>query len=176
LSVEASSEAASADAAGETAFDKAAEDAAALWETLSGAEFIRAMSDGRLPSFSDINDYIGQAIADVAPGRVELAWTPGRKLCNPGGIVHGGYIAMILDNAVCMAASSTLDRFLPMLTLNLNVNYLRPVHADRTHTVTATCMHSGSTRMVSTAVLSDAAGRPLAQASASVTPNKAFSR
>lgn len=155
---------------------EAFEEAAALWNTLSGAEFIRAMRDRRLPEISAISEYIGQSVADADPGRVEIAWSPGEKLCNPGGIVHGGYIAMILDNAVCLAASSTMDRFTPMLTLNLNVDYLRAVRADETYTVTGTCVHPGGTRMVSNAVLADAGGRPLAQASASVIPNKAFTR
>ncbi|MEU8804669.1 PaaI family thioesterase [Spirillospora sp. NPDC048819] len=155
---------------------EALQEAADLWNTLSGVEFIRAMRDKRLPEISDISDYIGQVVTAADPGRVEISWTPGEKLCNPGGIVHGGYIAMILDNAVCLAASSTCDRFLPMLTLNLNIDYLRGVRSGESYTVTGTCVHPGSARMVANAVIDDARGRPLAQASASVLPNKAFTR
>ncbi|MGP4026821.1 PaaI family thioesterase [Actinomadura sp. 3N407] len=155
---------------------EALQEAADLWNTLSGVDFIRAMRDKRLPEISDISDYIGQVVTAADPGRVEISWTPAEKLCNPGGIVHGGYIAMILDNAVCLAASSTCDRFLPMLTLNLNIDYLRAVQSGQTHTVTGTCVHPGSTRMVANAVIADTRGRPVAQASASVIPNKAFMR
>ncbi|MFS2292636.1 MAG: PaaI family thioesterase [Actinomadura sp.] len=155
---------------------EAVRQAAELWSTLSGVEFIRAMRDKRLPPVSEVADYIGQVITDADPGRVEISWTPAEKLCNPGGTVHGGYIAMILDNAVCLAASSTCDRFLPMLTLNLNVEYLRAVRVGERYTVTGTCVHPGSTRMVSNAVLADAQGRPAAQASASVVGNKAYTR
>lgn len=151
-------------------------EAAHLWNTLSGAELIQAMAAGRFPQISDINDYIGQVITSAEPGRVDIAWTPADRLCNPGGTVHGGYIAMILDNAVCLAASSTGEHFMPMLTLNLNVDYLRGVQAGETYTVTGTCVHPGGTRMVSNAVIGDARGRPVAQASASVIPNKAFAR
>ena len=151
-------------------------EAADLWNTLSGAELIQAMADGRFPQISDVNDYIGQDIASAEPGRVSIRWTPGERLCNPGGTVHGGYIAMILDNAVCLAASSTCEHFMPMLTLNLNVDYLRGVRAGETYTVTGTCVHPGGTRMVSNAVVADGHGRPVAQASASVIPNKAFAR
>ncbi|MFD0682869.1 PaaI family thioesterase [Actinomadura fibrosa] len=152
------------------------QEAAKLWDTLSGAELIAAMGEGRFPQISDINDHIGQIITSAEPGRVEISWTPDERLCNPGGIVHGGYIAMILDNAVCLAASSTLDHFMPMLTLNLNIDYLRAVQAGATHTVTGTCVHPGSTRMVANATITDTRGRPVAQASASVLPNKAFKR
>jgi uncharacterized protein (TIGR00369 family) len=155
---------------------EALQQAAGLWNTTSGAEFIRAMIGHRLPDFSDISDFIGQQVTDVESGRVEIAWTPGKKLCNPGGSVHGGYIAMILDNAVCLAASSTGERFVPMLTLNLNVDYLRGVRPEQTYTVTGTCLHPGSTRMVSNALVTDADDRPVAQATASVIPNRAFTR
>lgn len=151
-------------------------EAADLWNTLSGAELIQAMADGRFPQISDVNDYIGQDISSAEPGRVSIAWTPGERLCNPGGTVHGGYIAMILDNAVCLAASSTCEHFMPMLTLNLNVDYLRGVRVGETYTVTGTCVHPGGTRMVSNAVVTDGRGRPVAQASAGVIPNKAFAR
>ncbi|WP_119731902.1 PaaI family thioesterase [Thermomonospora amylolytica] len=147
-----------------------------LWNTLSGAELIKAMGDGRFPQLTAINDYIGQSVVDAGHGRVTIDWTPEDKLCNPGGTVHGGYIAMILDNAVCLAAASTFERFTPMLTLSLSVEYLRPVPADRTYRVEGVCVHPGRTRMLSNATITDAEGRLIAQATASVTPNQAFSR
>ena len=155
---------------------EALQEAADMWNTLSGAQFIQAMIDKRIPEFSDISDYIGQAVTSAEHGRVDIAWTPDDKLCNPGGTVHGGYIAMILDNAVCLAASTTCERFMPMLTLNLNVDYLRGIRSGETYTVTGTCLHPGRTRMVSNALITGADGRPMAQASASVVPNKAFAR
>jgi uncharacterized protein (TIGR00369 family) len=146
-----------------------------LWKTLSGAEFIQAMADGRLPEISDVSRHIGQTVTSAEPGRVEMEWRPGDRLTNPGGTVHGGYIAMILDNAVCMAGSSTCERFMPMLTLSLNVDYLRGVMAGEIYQVVGTCMHSGRTRMVTNALVSDARGRPVAQASGAVVPNRSFS-
>ncbi|TDD37708.1 PaaI family thioesterase [Actinomadura sp. KC06] len=134
------------------------------------------MADGEFPEISDINQHIGQVITSAEPGRIVISWTPSEQLCNPGGTVHGGYIAMILDNAVCLAATSTCEHFMPMLTLNLNVDYLRAVRTGETFTVTGTCVHAGGTRMVSNAAIADARGRTLAQASASVIPNKAFAR
>ncbi|WP_018655401.1 PaaI family thioesterase [Actinomadura flavalba] len=147
-----------------------------LWNNATGAELIQAIADGRFPQLTDINDHIGQIITRAEPGHVEISWTPAEKLCNPGGTVHGGYIAMILDNAVCLAGASTGARFMPMLTLNLNVDYLRPVLAGTRYTVVGTCVHPGSVRLVSNAVLTGPDGRPAAQASASVLPNRAFAR
>ncbi|MCP2339910.1 PaaI family thioesterase [Actinomadura rupiterrae] len=149
---------------------------ARMWDELSGAELIQAIADGTFPHVSTVDDHIGQDITSAEPGLVALRWTPGEHLTNPGGIVHGGYVAMILDNAVCLAGASTCEHFMPMLTLNLNVNYLRPVLAGETYTVTGNCVHPGRTRMVANAEITDTNGRAIAQASASVLPNQTFAR
>nr|BFE34303.1 PaaI family thioesterase [Actinomadura rugatobispora] len=160
----------------EAAYDPTAGPGADLWNTLSGADLIQAMGDGRFPEISGVNTHIGQAISRAVPGRVEIDWTPGERLTNPGGAVHGGYIAMILDNAVCLAGSSTCEHFMPMLTLSLNVDYLRAAMPGDTYRVVGTCVHPGRTRMVSNAVVTDAQDRLVAQASAAVVPNRAFAR
>src|SRR4051812_42227192 len=103
------------------------------------------------------------------PGRIELAWNPGAHLCNSGGIVHGGFIATILDNGICLAAASLGELFIPQLTLNLNIEYLRAVHADRTYTVIGTTVHAGRTRCVSTSTVVDSDGNPCAVANGSTT-------
>ncbi|WP_433327064.1 PaaI family thioesterase [Spirillospora sp. CA-294931] len=151
-------------------------EAAELWNTLSGAELIRAMADGRFPSVSEVDEHLGQSVVGAEDGLVELAWAPSERLCNPAGIVHGGYIAMVLDNAVCMAGASTCEHFMPMFTLNLNIEYLRAVKAGEKYTAVGTCVHAGRTRMVANAVISDSRGKPVAQASAAVLPNQAFAR
>jgi uncharacterized protein (TIGR00369 family) len=147
-----------------------------LWNTLSGAELIRAIGDGRFPEVSHVATHVRQLIVGAEPGRVEISWTPTEELCNPGGTVHGGYIALILDNAVCLAGASTCEVFMPMLTLSLSVDYVRPVRAGETHTVVGVCVHPGRTRMLSNATITDAGGRLVAQATASVTANQAFAR
>jgi uncharacterized protein (TIGR00369 family) len=146
------------------------------WNTLSGVELIRAIGDGRFPEVSHVATHVRQVIAGAEPGRVEISWTPTEELCNPGGTVHGGYIALILDNAVCLAGASTCEVFMPMLTLSLSVDYVRPVLAGETHTVVGVCVHPGRTRMLCNATVTDAGGRLVAQATASVTANQAFAR
>lgn len=150
--------------------------AAELWNTLTGAEFIQAMGEGAFPMPRGVSEYIGETIVKAEPGRVELSWTPDEKLCNPGGTVHGGFIATILDNAVCLAASSLGDVFMPQLTLSLNIDYLRAVHAGRTYSVVGTVTHSGRSRTVSTATVADEQDRPCAVATASVVANQIFAR
>lgn len=156
--------------------DVASERELELWNTLTGAELIRAIGDGRFPQLTPVSDHLRQTIVTAEPGRVELSWTPVEELCNPGGTVHGGYIAMILDNAVCLAGSSLGEHFMPMLTLNLNIEYLRAVQAGTTYSVVGTTVHAGKTRIVGNALVMGPDGRAAAQATGSITPNQAFAR
>ena len=152
------------------------EDTRELWDTLTGAELLQAIAEGRFPPPTDVAEYLGQKIGKAEPGRVELSWTPGKHLCNASGSVHGGFVAAMLDNGVCLAASSLGEVFIPQLTLNLNIDYLRAVHADRTYTVIGTTVHAGKARCVSTATVLDSEGNPCAMANGSTTGNLAFAR
>ncbi|WP_460301448.1 PaaI family thioesterase [Actinocorallia aurea] len=148
-----------------------------LWKTLSGAEVLRALADGRIgQGLGGVSDYVGDRVLEADPGRVVLGWTPEEKLCNPGGSAHGGFIALVLDNAVGLAAASLGEHFIPQLTLNLNVDYLRTVQKGVPYRVIGTVTHHGRRRTVCAARLVDPDGAVAASATASTTPNKAFQR
>ncbi len=144
-----------------------------LWNELSGAQMLRAIADGRVPS-APHNDHLNLRISEVEPGNVTMTWEPTAAVANPAGVVHGGYVAMTLDDAVCLAGASFGERFYPMLTLNLNIDYLRAVLPGATYTVTSELVHPGNRRMVSNARVLDAEGAVAAQATGSITPNRAY--
>ncbi|MDX6738972.1 PaaI family thioesterase [Actinocorallia sp. A-T 12471] len=148
-----------------------------LWKTLSGAELLCAMADGRISDgLGHVAHYVGQTVVEAEPGKVVLGWTPTEKLCNPGGTAHGGFIALVLDNAVGLAAASLGERFVPQLTLNLNIDYLRVVNKGVPYLVTGTVTHHGRRRTVCAGAITDPDGVLVASATASTTPNKAFER
>lgn len=144
-----------------------------LWGRLSAVEMIEAMRDGELPRWPQ-DELIGLWVAGVKPGVVELRWELTPEACNPAGAAHGGYIAMALDNAVCMAAASLGERFVPQLTLSLNIDYLRAVLPGTSYTVRAEVVHPGKSRTVVNGSITDPDGRVAAQAHAAVTGNRAF--
>jgi uncharacterized protein (TIGR00369 family) len=144
-----------------------------LWRSMSGLELIRAIADGRVPPAPHAK-LAGFTVAEAGSGQVELAWRPGAAVTNPQGNVHGGFIAMALDDACCLASATLNDPFVPMLTLSLHIDYLRPVKADRSYAVTGSVLHPGKRRVVARATVADADGRLIAQASGAVTPNQAF--
>ncbi len=101
----------------------------------SGLEFLNRIGRGELPSAP-----IGQAF-DFVPvecerGRVVFQGTPKADYYNPIGTVHGGYIATLLDSAVGCAVHSMLEQGFGYTTLELNLNFVRPL-TDRTGPVRA---------------------------------------
>ncbi len=92
----------------------------------SGLEFFEAISSGLLPP-----PHIG-ALLDFVPieyeeGRFVFQGTPGVQHYNPLGVVHGGYAATLLDSCVGCAVHTTLPAGRAYTTLELKVNYVRPL-------------------------------------------------
>ncbi|HPD93065.1 MAG: PaaI family thioesterase [Rhodobacter sp.] len=77
----------------------------------------------RRPGFTG---HIGMRRAGFAQDYAQFELTLGPEHLNPLGIPHGGVYATILDTALGSSGSwmGDPDRFLPSITLNLNVSYL----------------------------------------------------
>lgn len=86
--------------------------------------------------------------------------TPKADYYNPIGSVHGGYIATLLDSALGCAVHTMLERGYGYTTLELKVNYVRPL-TDKTGPVRAEAHVVNVSRQVGVAQgrLVDAAGR-----------------
>ena len=64
-------------------------------------------------------------LVEIDEGRAVFAGTPGRKVYNPIGTVHGGYAATMLDSACGCAVQSKLTGAQGYTTLELKVAYHR---------------------------------------------------
>jgi uncharacterized protein (TIGR00369 family) len=111
---------------------------------LSGLELLRRMMAGELapPPIMQTMDY---RMALVEHGRVAVEAEPKAWAYNPLGSVHGGYAATLLDTVVACAIHSTLAAGNTYTTLELKLNFTRPLLAS-TGTVRAegTVIHVGS--------------------------------
>lgn len=145
----------------------------ALWQETDAAAFLRAVASGEVPR-SPHQEHAGVRIGDVQPGHVELEWKPEPHICNRAGIVHGGYLAIVLDDAAGLAGASLGERFVPMLTMDLRIEYIRPALPGQTYLAVGSVVHAGKTRVIADGRVEDADGRMLARASGSFTPNRAF--
>jgi uncharacterized protein (TIGR00369 family) len=98
----------------------------ALGKALSGLEYIRAMATGKLPE-APMMRVMGIQIAEVLDGEVVLRCTPSSYHYNPIGFVHGGLAATLLDSATGLAVYSKLAAGVPWTTVDLRIDYLRPM-------------------------------------------------
>jgi uncharacterized protein (TIGR00369 family) len=95
-------------------------------KTMSGIQYLKALQSGELPS-PPISALIGMEIAEVSEGRVVFSAEPAEYHYNPLGTVHGGIAATLLDSAMGCAVQSVLPFGTGYTTLELKVNYLRPM-------------------------------------------------
>lgn len=93
---------------------------------MNGLEHLRAMADGRLP-LPPIMKLMGFWLAEAEEGRVVFAARPAEYHYNPIGVVHGGFAATLLDSAMGCAVHSTLPAGTGYTTLEVKVNYVRPL-------------------------------------------------
>jgi uncharacterized protein (TIGR00369 family) len=97
--------------------------------SLAGAAFLRAIAERRLPA-PPIAVLMGFDIEEVGEGRVVFGVEPQEYHYNPIGMVHGGLAATLLDSAMGCAVHSLLPEGRAYTTLELKVNFLRPLKHD----------------------------------------------
>jgi len=89
-------------------------------------DHIRAICQGEAapPPVARLIDF---TIAEVEPGRVTIAFEAGPQHSNPMGTLHGGILCDIADAAMGLAYASTLEEGESFTTLELKINFLKPV-------------------------------------------------
>src|SRR5258708_40251053 len=70
---------------------------------------------------------IGFEAKDIADGRATVALEAGPQHANPMGTLHGGILCDIADAAMGMAFASTLAPGESFTTVELKINFFRPV-------------------------------------------------
>jgi uncharacterized protein (TIGR00369 family) len=96
---------------------------------MTGLELLRAIAAGHAPG-APIADLLGFEPVEAEEGRVVFASTPRTDHYNPIGSVHGGFAATLLDSAMGCAVHTTLGEGLGYTTLELKVNFTRPITSD----------------------------------------------
>lgn len=99
-----------------------------LAPALPGIEQLRLlMRTGRRPPIAETLDF---DLVEVGDGLAVFAGTPGPKVYNPIGSVHGGYAATLLDSACGCAAHTKLAAGQSYTTLELKVAYHKALSAQ----------------------------------------------
>lgn len=72
---------------------------------------------------------VGFTVTRVEPGRVTVEMEADERHANPMGTLHGGILCDLADAAMGLAYASTLADGESFTTLELKINFLRPVRA-----------------------------------------------
>jgi len=104
---------------------------------------IRMVQRGELPP-PPVATLIGFTIGSVKPGRVVMEMDAGPQHSSPIGTVHGGILCDLADAAMGMAYASALDEGETFTTLELKINFLKPVWTGRL-TATGRVVKAGHT-------------------------------
>lgn len=94
--------------------------------SMSGLDAMQAVVSGELPS-SPFVEVLGIRAVEVETGKARLLVRPEEYHGNPGGTVHGGFLAALLDSAMWSAVLTTVPQGRFCTTLQMNINYVRPI-------------------------------------------------
>jgi uncharacterized protein (TIGR00369 family) len=91
-------------------------------------EMARQIIDGKRPQ-APFLALLGIKLTTVEPGRAQMEVTVDAGHANPMGTLHGGVPCALADAAMGFAYASTLAKGESFTTLELKINFLRPVWA-----------------------------------------------
>jgi uncharacterized protein (TIGR00369 family) len=115
--------------------------------TLSGLDYLEAMRDGTIPP-PPIAVLMQLRPVHVELGKVVFECDPSEAHYNPIGMVHGGLVCTVLDTATGCAAHSTLAAGVGYTSVEIKVNYLRPVTSDTGVLIATGQVIKGGNRMI----------------------------
>jgi len=131
---------------------------------LSGLEFMRAVAAGAVPP-PPIAQLLNMRLREVDHGLAVFECEPDESVYNPIGVVHGGLVCTLADSAAGCAVHTTLEPGVAYTSVDITVNYLRPVTLNSgTLTVTGKVVRSGRRMALAAVEVHDGAGRLVATA------------
>src|SRR5271156_500162 len=93
-------------------------------------ERMEQMARGELPP-APIGHTLGFQLLQVRPGEAIFSIDTEDRHANPMGTLHGGVLCDVADAAMGCAYGATLDDGESFTTLELKINFLKPVWKDR---------------------------------------------
>jgi len=131
---------------------------------LSGLEYLRAMSRGEAPP-PPLASMLGFSLDEIEEGRVMMSVVPAEFHYNPMGVVHGGLAATLFDSSLGCAVQSMLPPAHAAPTLQLQINYIRPITiATGKLNCSGEIIHLGKRSATAQGRLTDSSGKLYAHA------------
>ena len=111
-----------------------------------------------------VADLIGFEVGKFGSGRAITTLQTGPQHANPMGTLHGGILCDIADAAMGIAVGSTLEPNQSFTTVELKINFFRPVWSTKL-TADANVLQRGKTTAYVECFVNDEAGKLVAKAS-----------
>jgi uncharacterized protein (TIGR00369 family) len=135
---------------------------------MAGMDYLRAIIDGVLPP-PPIAGLVGMELVSAEPGTAVFTCTPDESAYNPIGAVHGGLVCTLLDSVAGCALHSTLAQGRGYTSVEIKVNYLKPVRSTSgLLTATGTVVKAGSRVAFTEGLVIDAWGATVATATSTL--------
>lgn len=135
--------------------------------TGTGLEYLQRILAGEY-AWVPIGEHLGFHLREVERGKVVIAGNPDARSFNLLSSVHGGWTAAILDTAMALSCLSTLGPDQSFTTLDIRINFLRPVNAGTGEVLaTGTVIQAGRKVAYCEAKLTDPQGKLLAHGTGS---------
>jgi uncharacterized protein (TIGR00369 family) len=139
----------------------------AEWDRTGGLELVQTWLKGERAT-PPVCQLAGWRLLEVAEGTSTWSMRASEWFCTGFGTFYGGIIALFIDGGINTAVTTTLPPGTSFGTLDLKINFLRPVTPDgRDLVAEARVVHRGRTIAVTTAEVEDADGKRIAMATGS---------
>jgi uncharacterized protein (TIGR00369 family) len=146
----------------------------ARWDETAGLDLIQLWQKEERPP-APVCVFLGLRPQEVAEGTVTISMPASLWFCTGFGTFYGGVLTAFADAAINTSVMTTLPAGASFGTLDLKVNFLRPITPDgRDLVARATVEQRGRTIAVSTCRIDDADGKRVAMAtgSAMISPDR----
>lgn len=110
-----------------------------------------------------LGELLNMHAVEIAVGHAVFTLEGGPQHANPMGTIHGGVLTTLADSAMGIAFASTLADGETFTTLELKINFLRPVWSG-TLTAVGRVLNAGRSVALVEAAITDANGRAVAHA------------
>lgn len=135
--------------------------------SLSGKELVE-----RLNATQAVTGHLlGQEVLEADPekGTVKIAYMPDERFCNPTGVIQGGFIAAMLDDASAIACIVKAQAKIAVPTLEMKISYFSAAYPGKVF-AHGRVIKMGRSITFLGSDLYDEAGKHLAQATATAKP------
>jgi uncharacterized protein (TIGR00369 family) len=127
---------------------------------MTGLEMLQRMVAGEIPP-PPVARLLGFALVEATKERVVFRLDVDERHANPMGTLHGGIVCDIADAAAGCAVATTLEEGETYTTVELSMNFLRPVWKT-TLTATGRLVKRSRKLALSTVEVTDADGKLVA--------------